>query len=150
MNTQESVELRLLALVIRSSRYGYVAFNGPKRLLDWGAGEIVSHDTGNAVGVRRVAFLFKHFSPGAVALRVPADMRALHRHRAITLAKFVKEKALGQQVSVFSMKSDTVKRAFRTFRVHTKYDVAEALAAIFPELAWMLPPGARAGKMSPT
>jgi hypothetical protein len=138
MSTLDSAELRLLALVLRSSRYGYAIFNGPAELLDWGAGEIVSHDTGNAVGMNRVAFLFKHFPPGAVVLR--AGTKALRRHRAITLAKFVKEKASDRQVSVFLIKSNSVERAFRSFRVHTKYDIAKALTAIFPELACALPP----------
>lgn len=67
-------------------------------------------------------------------------MKTLHPDRAITLAKFVKQEALGQKVPVLSMNADSVERAFGRFRVHTKYDVAEALTAIFPELAWTLPP----------
>jgi hypothetical protein len=140
MNIQESVEPRLLSLVIRSSRYGYVVFNGPKRLLDWGAGEIVSHDTGNAVGMKRVAFLFKYFPPAAVALRWSAGLKAFHRDRAITLAKFVTQEALGQKIPVLSINADSVERAFQSFQVHTKYDIAETLTVIFPELAWTLPP----------
>jgi len=140
MNIDHGIEPLLLALAVRASRYGYAVFNGPTRLLDWGAGEIVSHDSGNAVGMRRVAFLFRHFPPSAVALTWSVDRKAPHHARALTFANFVHEQAALQQVPVIAVKSDAINYAFKDLRAHTKYDIAEALTRIFTELAWKLPP----------
>lgn len=140
MKTNHGIEPLLLALAVRASRYGYAVFDGPTRLLDWGAGEIVSHDSGHAVGLRRVAFLFRHLPPSAVALRWSVDPKSPHHARALAFANFIREQAALQQVPVASVNSDAINCAFRGLRAHTKYDIAEALTGIFRELAWKLPP----------
>lgn len=130
----------LLCFTIRTSRYGYAAFAGPEQLLDYGSGEIVSHETGNAVGVRRARFLFAHFQPDDIVLRWSPHRNAVRRERPSKLVRYIRREAWTRGVPSMFIGGSEVKGAFSTAGRTTQYGIAATLARMFPELQWKLPP----------
>src|SRR5690242_17558854 len=73
--TDQSREKRVLALDVHPRSFGFVAFEGPNRMLDWG---IKSFRSGaNAVKIpaaKKLLALLDDFTPSAIAIRNP-EMR---------------------------------------------------------------------------
>lgn len=130
----------ILSFAVRASRYGYAVFAGPEKLLDWGAGEIVSHETGKPVGIRRAAFLFEHFQPDAVIVsRSPRLIRESHL-RASGLIESVRREAALLDVGYTILDWQEVTAVFADSGPATRYEIASVLAGMFPDLLWKLPP----------
>ena len=130
----------ILSFAVRASRYGYAVFAGPEKLLDWGAGEIVSHETGNAVGVRRAEFLFGHFRPDVVILsRSPRVLSGNYPRAGDLIQSITRESALGD-ARLVSLDWEAITSVFAASGPSTRYEIASALARTFPDLHWKLPP----------
>jgi GTPase len=136
-------EVRILAFDVRRSRFGYALFEGPKRLLDWGASAIApgSADSVAIATVRkRIAFLLKIGLPTVVVVKQP---RRNSRNDASTRASIVKailREAAACQIPVRFIDREEIQQAFRIFRGSTKDEIAATLVDIFPELLARLPP----------
>jgi len=129
-----------LSFAVRASRYGYAVFAGREKLLDWGAGEILSHETGNLVGIRRSAFLFEHFRPDVVIVsRSPRLLRGSYP-RASRLIESVRREADILDAQFISFDWHNITLAFAVSGPATRYEIASALAEVFPDLLWKLPP----------
>jgi hypothetical protein len=77
--TEQTSEKRVLALDVHPRSFGFIVFEGPNRILDWG---IKSFRPGvNAVQIsaaEKLVALFDEFTPSAVVIREP-DMRRCSR-----------------------------------------------------------------------
>lgn len=134
--TSETNQKRVLALDVRPMSFGYVLFEGPDRLLDWG---VRSFRKGvNAVRVSRakkLETLLEEFMPSVLVLKQP---RPRSKRRKFVSATLAKTNRCG--VAVRPVDSSSIKKAFGGEKRLTKYQIASALAERFPELTWRLPP----------
>lgn len=132
--TDQTTDKRVLALDVHPRSFGFVVFEGPNRMLDWG---IKSFRPGvNAVKVpagKKLLALLEEFNPSAIVIRKP-EMR-----RKTTMLSTIKRQADSRNIPVRFISRRDVNRAFVGFESN-KYEVASALAKQFPALASKLPP----------
>ncbi len=128
---------RVLALDVRARSFGFVAFEGSRRLLDWG---VRSFRQGvNAAKIpaeKKIATLMDEFCPRVVVLRKRAVDKNKKRCR---MGKATLRQAEKRRIPVRLLSQRTVKNAFADHG-RNKYTIASALAERFPELASRLPP----------
>jgi hypothetical protein len=135
---------RLLALEARPRRFGFVIFEGPTRLLDWGVRSCV--DGGKRVEaavVKGIDPLLKLYAPSAIVMR---NRRNLTQNTKVTLRKIVKVvrgEARIRSVDLYLLTDVEVQRFFAEQHSKTKHQIASTLAGWFEELAWKLPKNRR-------
>jgi hypothetical protein len=124
----------VLALDVHPRSFGFVVFEGPNRMLDWG---IKSFRRGvNTVKVsaaKKLLALLDEFTPSAIVIRKP-EMR-----RNAKMLATIETQARSRRIPVRFISRSDVNRAFVGFESN-KYEVASALAKQFPSLASRLPP----------
>ena len=128
---------RVLALDVRPLRFGFVIFEGPDKVLDWG---VKSFPSGaKAVKVppaKKIAALLDEFAPQAVVLKE----RVAHRSKNyVRMADSIGRQAENHQVPLKFVTRPMVKSTFAGHE-RNKHEIACVLAARFPELASKLPP----------
>ncbi|MCI0417638.1 MAG: hypothetical protein L0312_00195 [Acidobacteria bacterium] len=127
---------RILALDVRPRSFGYVVFEGPDRLLDWG---VKSFRNGvNAVQVprgRKLEWLQEDYLPSVIVLKEPGP-----RSKRRQFVETVQAKAKSLGIAIRQLRPSAVQKAFGGAGQLTKYAMACALAERFPELRWALPP----------
>src|SRR5438094_553982 len=133
---------RILALDLRPRSFGYVVFEGPTELLEWGVRSFRNGVNEVRVPVyEKLARILDDYAPSTLALkelRAPTKTGSAGKLEKMLLAVQTEAKAHGIAVRVASRKA--VRKAFRYVARPTKYTIASALAQSFPELAWKLPP----------
>ncbi len=128
-------EKRILAIDLRSRSFGFVAFEGPTRLLDWGVKSFrqgVNEPTIPAS--EKFAALMDDSSPSTIVLK-KRDSET--KKRAEMRNELVRE-ATKRRISIRSLSQNGVKNAFPDCNCN-KYTIAAALAKQLPELAPKLP-----------
>jgi Holliday junction resolvasome RuvABC endonuclease subunit len=137
MRSSES-EQRILAIDPTQRGFGYVIFEGPNFLVDWGV-----RDVGGAENPRcaqAVARLIEHYTPSALILE-DASARGCRRGRRVRdlLGELT---ALGTDCGarVRRISRTKVRTTFAGFGASNKHQIARVIAALFPELASRLPP----------
>jgi hypothetical protein len=133
---------RVLALDIRAQRFGYAVFEAsPVKLLDWGVRSM--RMDGARRGAWHIADLLRMYQPSAVVFRriKAGGRRDTPGARNITHA--IKCEARRNAVPVALVGKSALKIFFREYGKHTKHEIASALAAVFAELKWKLPPPRR-------
>ena len=132
--TDQRNEKRVLALHVHSRSFGFVVFEGPNRILDWG---IKSFRRGvNAVKIpaaKKLLVLLDEFTPSTIVVRE----RETRRNRRMLAA--IERQARSRRIPVRFISREDVNRAFVGFEAN-KYEVASVLAKQFPALASRLPP----------
>jgi hypothetical protein len=122
---------RIIAIDLRSSRFGFVVFEGPQRLLDWG---IKNFRKGvNAVRIPanvKLGDLMDEFLPSAVVLM---KRDAETKGRAGMREGLLRE-AEKRRIAVQFLSPREVKSAFVGSN-RNKYAIAAAVIERFPELA---------------
>ena len=130
-------EKRILAIDLRARSFGFVAFEGPTRLLDYG---VRSFRQGiNAVKVpasTKIAALIDEYEPSAVVLKQWTEDANGKRAR---MRKTVVRQADLRRIPVRLLPRGVVRNAFAGDD-RNKYTIASALAQRLPELAAKLPP----------
>ena len=134
----EPNQQRILCLDIRPRSFAFVAFEGPKVVLDWGAR---SFRRGvNAVRVPlglKVARLLDEYAPCALVLERPRTSK----HLRIVAA--IRKQAKTQKIPIRLLSAKTIDAAFSGSN-DNKDQIASVLAARFPDLLSVLPPKRRA------
>ena len=139
---------RALAIDLRSSKFGYVVFEGPQMLLDWG---VMTHERrgGSSLEIE-IKNLQSLFTPSIILTRgiseryrqrQPAIRRASQTLRTVSAKVFIAVRLIDDS-SLYAFFA----RSART----NKYEIAQIIAARFPELAWHLPPRRRPWQSEPT
>ena len=122
---------RVLALEIRSQRIGYVLFEDPKRLLDWG----VMYDTKKpAKVIRKIRRLCRIFKPHIICYEKKKNMAGPCR----SLVQLMYENSKDINISMHCLPHERFGKKTNTGR--NKYERAQILASSFPEIAEHLPP----------
>ena len=129
---------RVIALDVRARRFGYVVFEGPHKLLDWGIRTYANADW--CVLERRLGDLRSMFAPSIILIRETAERhrfgQPMIRHALRTVKAFAK-RAL---VVIRVIDRSSLRRFFSGGAKVNKQDVARIVADRFPELSWRLPP----------
>src|SRR5437899_2440758 len=138
MNTC-SPQKRVLALDVHPSRFGYVIFEGPDRMLDWGVRSF--RDGVNAVRIppaQKVAALLDDFAPSGVVL----EKQVSHTRKVSKMMETIRREAAKRRVSVRWVTRRMVKQ---TFAGHdrNKDEIASVLGERLRELAPKVPPRRR-------
>ena len=135
--TEPRSQKRVLALDVHPRSFGFVVFEGPNRLLDWG---IKSFRPGvNAVKIsaaKKLLVLLDEFTPSAIVIRKREVRRSTTKTKMLTT---IESQSRRRRIPVRFISRGDVNRAFVGFESN-KYEVASALAKQFPALASRLPP----------
>jgi hypothetical protein len=140
-------EIRILAVDARRSRFGYALFEGPTRLLDWGASEIPAYTadrTAVLIASKRIVPLLKLGHPEVLVVKRPRRGKRGSATATAPIVKAILREATERQIRVCPMSRKEILRAFRIFEGSTKNEIAEFLAGVFPELLARLPPKKKA------
>lgn len=131
--------IRIFALDPTTKGFGFVVFEMPFRLVEWGLARIAGDKYAGAVA--RFEMLLDRFRPDAVVLEdaaAPGSRRNPRVRRLIdTLVKVARER--GVKVATVARKAMLDHFAPDGERA-TKHSVARRLTEFFPELAAHLPP----------
>ena len=132
---------RILALNERAGFLGYVVFEGPKQLLDWGTRALPSSQSPRSESRReRIAALFAKSSPEVVVVLQARGKQDVSSRRMQSTTQLVMIEASARATPLTFMDRREVRAAFCIFGASNKYKRAAVLARIFPELLWKLPP----------
>jgi hypothetical protein len=136
---------KILAIDLRHRRFGYAVFEGHRVLLDSGlrfyraVGEVEA-----AMATKRLAALLKSFSPSAIVIKRERWDRAQTSLHIRSLVEVMIQGASANSVPICLIAHEDVKKTFRNLGCETRDQTAAALARIFPELVWRVPPKRRA------
>jgi len=101
-------------------------------------------DAEAAMASKRLAVLLKSFSPSAIVVKREGWDRAQTNSHIKSLAQAMIRVASAHSVPIFLVEQDNVRKTFGNMGCETRDEIAVALARIFPELVWRLPPKRRA------
>lgn len=128
---------RVMTLDIRSRRFGYVIFDGPHTLLDYG---IRTHADGeHSVLERRLNSLQSMFAPSTILVRKTLERSQSKTPTIRPAFNIVKSFARRTVVAVRLIDGSKIRRFFTRKAGTNKHDVARMVADRFPELSWRLP-----------
>ncbi len=129
---------RLLALDPNSRGFGYVVFEGPKRLVDWGL-KHVGTENKNARTVREIRRLVEFSKPDVLVLEDVSLLDCRLRRRIRELITTVFQEAVNWPVRVVPISRQRVYALLGTEQEATKYEAAIWLATHYRELTPLLP-----------
>ena len=137
----KSHEERMLAVSLRSRRFGYAVFEGSSRLLDWGILYYpMSNRAQRVAASKRVTSLFTLLAPSMVVVQPVRRQNGGNKSDADSIIRMIKHEASIRTIPVRAMKKAEVKNVFRRFGATSKHEIASGLTEVFPELVWQLPP----------
>ena len=132
---------RVLALDVRPRSFGYALFEGPERLLDWGARSF--RKGVNAVRIplgEKIEALVDECDPTVVVAKEAQMRKKINSGQRRKMLDVIAGKARHGGIPVRVLGRSAVRDAFATSGFQTKHQVASALAERFAELAPILPP----------
>src|SRR5712691_1400655 len=121
--TDQSNEKRVLALDVHPRSFGFVVFEGPNRMLDWGVRSFRSG--ANAVKIpaaTKFLALLDEFRPSAVVVRERVVGRNPKKTKMLMM---IERQASSRRIPVRLISRRDVNRAFVGFESN-KYEVASA------------------------
>ena len=120
-------------------------FEGHKLLLD--SGLRVYRAVGEAeaaMASKRLAALLKAFSPSAIVVKRERWDRAQTNSHIRSLVEVMIRVTSAHSIPIYLIRHEELRTTFRNMDCETRDEIAAALARIFPELVWRLPPKRRA------
>ncbi len=129
---------RVLAIDLRFRRCGFAIFEGPRILLDYGT---IAIPSGGAESVgSRLSDLLQLARPMVVVVKRERWEKMIARSRAESLIKAITSESESRRIQIRLLEQNAVSSTFRNLGCETKAENSAALASIFPELVWQLPP----------
>jgi endonuclease/exonuclease/phosphatase family metal-dependent hydrolase len=129
--------VRVLAIDPTTKGFGFVIFEGPGRLIDWGVA-YVGRDK-KAGALLRVAALLRRYDPDILVIEDHASRACRRRDRVRDLLRSMLHLASAHSIVMHRVSMRAVRAIFSTVGVAMKYEIAAALASRYPELAPFLP-----------
>lgn len=130
----ELVQPRILALNVHPRSFGFVVFEGPTRLLDWGAKSVRGNTRAGRMPLGpKVAKLLVEYAPTVIVFRRPITKKS-----GGSVDKITQEIRI-HKVRIKMLSPEAVKRVFPG-RNDNKDQIASAIAEQFAELLSILPP----------
>jgi D-alanyl-D-alanine carboxypeptidase len=137
-------ERRILAIALRSRRFGFAVFEGPTRLLNWGMVFYPLNDRAQrAAASKRVASLLTLFAPLVIVVGRARLLNVRKDSGVSPILRSIRREASSRLIPVRLMKRTTVKDVFHVLHAKSKHEIASMLAEMFPELRCKLPPKRR-------
>ena len=118
--------LLTLAIHATSRGFGFVVFEGPFTVHDWGT--VVARGDKNAVCLKKVAVMLERYSPEALLLEAAGKDSSLRSERIARLYKGVASLAVSSGIDVSIYKFRDVQAAFRDVGARTRQEIAEAVS----------------------
>lgn len=134
----EGSPFRVLALDPTSRGFGFVVFEGPETLIDWGLAHVRPADQYKALA--RIEALIKLHQPDLVVVENTAARDSRRSLRVKELLKAIVQLAQERKVRVQRVSRRDVRQAFANGGAVTKEQIASVIASRYRELASRLPP----------
>jgi RNase H-fold protein (predicted Holliday junction resolvase) len=131
-------EKRVLAVDPCTRGFGFAVLEGPDRLVDWGVKRACVGRGKNERSLELVSKLLAHHQPDAVVVEDCAGKGSRRCRRVRELIDGIRKLASEREIPSLGVSRSEIKSAFAPVR--TKHQVAQAIAARFPELRPSLPP----------
>jgi hypothetical protein len=128
---------RVLAIELRVQRFGFVLWEHPGVLLDWG---VSGYHTGVPEALdRKISYFADKFAPFYILCRERPGggerQQILLKQRLDVLRKQAEQ----QSILIRLISASTLRKHFQEQGRNNKYEVSQIVATYFPELAWRLP-----------
>lgn len=136
---------RLLALEARSRRVGFVVFEGPTRLLDFGI-RSCSQPTQrlHEVVAKMMGPLLSHYNPYAVVMRSDNHYSSQNPERLRIATNAIRKEASRCGIELRLLGTKSRKKFFVQVGCNAKHQVAQLIAELFEEIAWRAQPERKA------
>lgn len=135
---------RIIAIALRSRRFGFAVFEGPKRLLDWGMVFYpLNNDVQRAAASKRVASLLTLYIPSVVVVGRTRLLNVRIDSGVRPILRSIRREASSRLIPVRLMRAAEVRKVFGQPRTKSKHEIATMIAQMYPELLWKLPPKRR-------
>jgi hypothetical protein len=131
---------RLIALEVRPQKFGFVIFEGPTRLLDWGVRECgrPGRDLARTAG-NKISPLFDLYMPETIVIRRRHRPTSRTERKLVIVLSTICAEAKRRSINVRFLSIQAVRRFFTPHGSATKQEIASVLAEWFEDLRWMLP-----------
>lgn len=141
MNHKRLRVRRVVAAFPSTWGFGFAVFEGPLRPVDWGLKRVSTKRRADAV--RKLAALTDWYQPDVLILENHAGdgSRKSPRVRAVIVAMAAHARKCNLVFASYSR--GMIRQAFSEVPAFTKYEIAQAIANDYPELAPRLPPRRR-------
>lgn len=126
-----------LAIVPTSRGFGYVVFENPDLIMDWGVKDVRLNKTRDCLLKARV--LMHMLQPSVLVVEDAHHASSRRGKRVKVLIDKMAELAESKSVSVVRYSRRDMLVVFDTMGAHSKDDIAAAVAKLVPELAPRLP-----------
>jgi len=114
------------AIHATSRGFGYVVFEGPFTVHDWGT--VVARGDKNAVCLRKLAAMLDRYMPEALLLEASGKGSSLRSARIARLYQAVASMAVARSIDVSVYPFRDVQAAFGDVGARTRHEIAEAVA----------------------
>ena len=144
-NAERPQSSRLLALEIRPRKFGFVVFEGPTRLLDWGVRSYPGRGTHRRSTVtKRICVLLDLYAPSVLVMRRRDSSSRKARKVILSAVQAIRTEARSRSVKLQSVDTREIRCFFAEHGCTTKHQIASLLAEWFEELSWKMPPERKA------
>jgi hypothetical protein len=127
---------RVAAIDVRPHWFGYVVFDTPTKLLDFGLTGFASL----AGGEIRFTSLVKRFRPSLVVFRRMPITGRRNQPSARVIAKSLKRLSYESSIKIAYVSEKQLRLHFMRREANNKDEIASLIAQLLPELSWKLPP----------
>ena len=131
---------RIIALEIRTSKFGFAVLEGRDRLLDWGVrtfGEDV--DSFESTLSDRFSTLFAFYDPAVIVIRDRELQFATKGKKIQMIIKTLKQAMQPSSAKLRVLTTSQIRDRFELGSSTTKHDIAKSLTERFEELSFKLP-----------
>ena len=143
MNTIHPKQFRILAIAPVTRGFGFAVLEGRDTLINWGVKTVTGNK--NAKSLEKVEELIAHYQPGVLVLEDASAKGSLRHPRIRRLVPQIIKMAKTGKVNVTLFSREQVMKLLVPDGQGTKHDLAEIVAAQFPEqLGSKLPPKRKA------
>ncbi|OAI57507.1 hypothetical protein AYO50_01465 [Acidobacteria bacterium SCGC AG-212-P17] len=138
---------RVLAIELRVQRFGFVLFEYPNVLLDWGVSGY--HASVPEALDRKIAYCADKFAPVVVLCREHIGGSERQRTVLNRRIKILREQAERRSIPVRLVSASVIRKHFQEQGRNNKDEVSQIVVTYFPELAWRLPAKRRPWQSEP-
>lgn len=136
----------VLGVHATSHGFGWVAFEGPFTLHDWGTSR--ARDNKNDMSMRRFEKLLERLQPDTFVLEAFEGVGVRRSQRVVRLCRSMISTAALQGIEVAVYRRGDVQAAFAHLGAVDRHGTAQALVRLFDVLRPLLPPRRRAWEMA--
>ena len=133
---------RVLAIDLRNRRSGFAIFEGPRNLLDFGTTVLPSDQAEPAMA--RFVDLLRMSVPSIIVVKKDRWENMASSSGARHFVDMLTNESIKREIQIRVLEQDAITATFLNLDCSTKVEISTALARVFPELVWQLPPERKA------